>query len=181
MPDPLSYPSPALSDGRIGLREWRDDDVDCVRLASADPAITTTTSVPAAYTNAEGLAFVHRQRARAADGQGLSLAIVEVTDDLAVGQVWLARRPQERVGGLGYWVVPPARGRGVAAAAVRLAVPWVLSTWELQRLEAWVEPDNLASQAVLRGAGFVEEGRLRNFLTIAGSPRDALVFSVVPG
>ncbi|GAA2746743.1 hypothetical protein GCM10009868_33390 [Terrabacter aerolatus] len=93
--------------------------------------------------------------------------------------LWVGLRPQRRVGGLGYWIVPETRGSGLATAAVRLAVPWALEALDLQRLEAWVEPDNLPSQRVLRSAGFHEEGRLRSFLTVAGRPSDALVFSVI--
>jgi ribosomal-protein-alanine N-acetyltransferase len=67
----------------------------------------------------------------------------------------------------------------VATAAVRLVVPWALRALRLQRLEAWVEPDNLPSQRVLRGTGFQQEGRLRNFLTIEGGAADALVYAVI--
>ena len=88
-------------------------------------------------------------------------------------------RPQPHVGGLGYWVVPQERGHGAATAALRLVVPWALSALDLRRLEAWVQPENLASQQVLRNAGFSEEGRLRNFLTIEGRAADALVFSTI--
>jgi RimJ/RimL family protein N-acetyltransferase len=93
--------------------------------------------------------------------------------------MWVGLRPQRHVGGLGYWIVPPERGRGSASAAVRLVVPWAMETLDLRRLEAWVQPENIASQCVLRSAGFEQEGRLRNFLTVAGHPSDALVFSVV--
>jgi [ribosomal protein S5]-alanine N-acetyltransferase len=94
--------------------------------------------------------------------------------------MWVGLRPQGHVGGLGYWVVPPERGQGVATAAVRLAVPWALHALDLHRLKAWVEPENLASQCVLHSTGFQLEGRLRNFLTIGDGPSDALVFSAIP-
>lgn len=94
--------------------------------------------------------------------------------------MWVALRPQPHVGGLGYWIVPSERGQGVATAAVRLVVPWALDALDLRRLEAWVQPDNLASQRVLRNAGFQQEGRLRNFLTVEGGTSDALVFSTLP-
>lgn len=176
---PLPYPSPALGDGRIGLRAWREDDVECVRLAGTDPAISRGTTVPAVWTPEAGMAFIHRQWRRVEDGEGVSQAVVALPDDRAIGLLWVAMRPQPRVGGLGYWVVPPARGRGTATAAVSLVVPWALEVLGLQRLEAWVEPGNPASQRVLRRAGFQEEGRLRSFLTVDDRPADALVFSVV--
>lgn len=176
---PLPYPDPSLSDGRIGLRSWREEDLECIRLAGTDPRISRGTTVPAIFTPAEGLAFIHRQWSRAETGEGVSQAVVEVDNDRAIGFMWVAPRPQKHVAGLGYWIVPPARGREVATAAVRLVVPWALEALRLQRLEAWVEPDNVPSQRILRSAGFQHEGRLRNFLTIGGSPSDALVYSVI--
>lgn len=68
----------------------------------------------------------------------------------------------------------------MATAAVRLVVPWALDALDLRRLEAWVQPENLASRQVLRNAGFQMEGRLRNFLDIEGEVSDALVFSTIP-
>jgi [ribosomal protein S5]-alanine N-acetyltransferase len=168
-----------LSDGRIGLRRWRESDVECIRLAGSDPDIPKGTTVPAIFTPAEGLAFIHRQWSRVENGEGVSQAIVEVDGDHAIGLMWVALRPQRHIGGLGYWVVPPERRQGVATAAVRLVTPWALETLALRRLEAWVDPDNLPSQRVLRSVGFQQEGRLRNFLAFEGEPSDALVFSVI--
>jgi RimJ/RimL family protein N-acetyltransferase len=177
---PLPYPEPPLGDGRIGLRRWREDDLECIRLAGTDPEIPKDTTVPAVYTPDEARAFVRRQWSRAETGLGVSLAIVDQAADRAVGLLFVGIRPQRRVAGLGYWVVPPERGRGIATAAVRLVVPWAMSALDLQRLEAWVEPQNQASQGVLRANGFHQEGRLRNFLTVGDRVSDALVFSVVP-
>jgi ribosomal-protein-alanine N-acetyltransferase len=115
-----------------------------------------------------------------AERRRVSQAIVEVHSDRAIGLMWVALRPQPHVGGMGYWIVLSERGRGVATAAVRLFVPWALGALDLWRLEAWVQPENLASQRVLRNAGFQQEGRLRNFLNIEGGASDALVFSTIP-
>ncbi|MGZ4587769.1 MAG: GNAT family N-acetyltransferase [Mycobacteriaceae bacterium] len=181
MPDEqLPYPDPPLSDGRIAMRRWQEADVECIRLASTDPDITQGTTVPSAFTTAEGLAFIRRQWNRVQNGEGVTQAVVEVRTDRAVGLMWVALRPQPHVGGLGYWIVPPERGRGVATAAVRLITPWALDALNLKRLEAWVQPQNLASQRVLRNAGFQKEGRLRNFLATGSGVSDALVFSVIP-
>lgn len=177
---PLPYPYTPLSDGRIGLRPWSEEDVECIRLAGTDPDIPKGTTVPATFTRAEGLAFIHRQWDRVRNGEGVSQAIVEAPSDRAIGLLWVALRPQPHVGGLGYWIVPSERGQGAATAAIRLAVPWALGALGLHRLEAWVQPDNLASQRVLRNAGFEQEGRLRNFFANEGGTSDALVFSVIP-
>jgi len=45
------------------------------------------------------------------------------------------------------------------------------------RVEAWVEPSNVASIGVLESGGFEPEGRLRSFLTIGSTRSDALVYA----
>ena len=82
---PLPYPDPGLSDGGIGLRRWREEDIDCIRLAGTDPAVTQGTTVPAAYTPEEGRAFIRRQWERADNGEGVSQAIVKIDNDLPSG------------------------------------------------------------------------------------------------
>lgn len=86
-------------------------------------------------------------------------------------------RPQPGVVGIGYWVVPLARGRGLGTHAVGLLSHWALAEAGIARVEAWVEPENTASQRVLEGAGFRREGVLRSFLSHAERRADAVVFS----
>jgi ribosomal-protein-alanine N-acetyltransferase len=180
MPAPLPYPGSRLSDGVIALRPWNETDLHCLREAGSDPEIPRGTTVPAVFTAEDGIAFIRRQWSRAADGVGVSQAIVEATSDRAIGLVIVSLRPQPRAGGIGYWVIPSARGRGAATRAIRLVTPWSFDALGLQRLEAWVELDNHASQRVLLKAGFQFEGRLRNFLTTSAGMADALVFSAIP-
>ena len=107
--EPLPYPDPPLSDGRIGLRRWREADVDCIRLAGTDPRIPKGTTVPATFTPVEGLAFIHRQWGRVENGEGVTQAIVEITSaDSGTGLsrrpaagVW--RRPLSASSSLGRW------------------------------------------------------------------------------
>lgn len=165
-------------DGPTRLRPWREGDLECVRLAGTDATIASGTTVPAHFTEQAGLAFIHRQWGRLADGEAVSLAIADAISDAAFGLVIVNLRPQRRVAGLGYWVVPPARGRGRATGAVRLMSRWALSFLDLGRLEAWVAVDNRASHRTLSSAGFRREGVLRNFLE-AGSV-DATVYSLTP-
>ena len=84
-PTSLPYPPVPLTDGVVTVRPWAEVDVDCVRSASADPAIPRGTTVPAVYTPDEGLAFVRRQWSRAAEGVGVSQAIGDTGSALRSG------------------------------------------------------------------------------------------------
>jgi ribosomal-protein-alanine N-acetyltransferase len=173
----LTYPDPDLTDAVVRLRRWRETDIDCIRQAAMDPRIPEGTTVPALYTPDAGRALIRRQRQRVENGEGVSVAIVAAGSDEALGLLWLGIRPQAGVLGLGYWVVPGARRRGLANRATLLAVDWVLREAGIARVEAWVEPNNIASQSLLTAAGFAREGVLRSFLAYPTRRADAVVFS----
>jgi RimJ/RimL family protein N-acetyltransferase len=172
----LPYPEPDLCDGVVRLRRWEHRDVECVRLAATDTRIPQGTSVPAVFSPDEGIRFIERQWGRQLDGEGLSLAIAETAADEAVGVIVALLRWQPSVVGIGYWVVPPARGKRYAVRAVGLLVRWLLTQTTTTRVEALVEPDNLPSRRCLERSGFKEEGRLR--LAIQGN-HDALMYSLL--
>ncbi len=176
---PFDHPH-RLDDGVVALRAWEVRDTGAVEQASQDPRIPTGTTVPAVYTPEEGMAFVRRQRGRYTSGWGISFAVAGTHDDVAVGLVVLARRPQEGVLGVGYWVVPAARGRGVAGRAVGLATRWALDEAGAARVEGWVSPENVSSQKALLRNGYVREGVLRSFMALADARTDLVVFSRLP-
>ena len=88
-------------------------------------------------------------------------------------------RPQPGVVGLGYWIVPTARHSGYASSAVGQLSSWAIGPAGFARIEAWVEPGNAASVAVLESAGFEQEGHLRSFWTIGSTRSDVLVYARV--
>lgn len=50
---------------------------------------------------------------------------------------------------------------------------------EIQRLQAFADADNMASQKVLEKAGFTREGLLRKYLFLKGKICDIVVFSLI--
>ena len=80
-----------------------------------------------------------------------------------------------------YWLLPQARGHGLASAGLRLLSSWAFAHLEVGRLGAYVEPDNRASCTVLERCGFVQEGRLRQHMTVHDGRRvDTLLYGLLP-
>lgn len=79
---------------------------------------------------------------------------------------------------IGYWVDSRHAGKGVATAAVALAVDHVFAEAGLHRLEATVRPDNAASLRVLAKHGFRREGLFERYLIVDGGWRDHLCFAL---
>jgi [ribosomal protein S5]-alanine N-acetyltransferase len=99
---------------------------------------------------------------------------------ISVGQINLLHRQQLGIAGIGYWVVASRRRQGLAGEAVRVLSRWALSRHALVRLEALVEPENVASCRVLESAGFHREGILRQYLDLGDRRSDVFLFSLLP-
>ncbi len=91
--------------------------------------------------------------------------------------------PQPATVGVGYWVLERARRRGLASRAVGLLVAWAPAGAAVARIEALVEPANVASRRVVERAGFTREGLLRAYLGPEpdGERGDAYVYSLLAG
>jgi [ribosomal protein S5]-alanine N-acetyltransferase len=169
---------PALAAGPIMLRPFNSADLPLIRAAATDPYIPTITSVPAAYTEAEGRAFIVRQIDRSDDGDGYPFVITETTDpDRGIGAIglWLREIDSGRAS-IGYWLAPSARGRHLAGWALRGVVAFAFGTLGIPRLHLFVEPWNVASQRTAEWAGFAPEALLRGWERVEGSQHDALSY-----
>ncbi|XP_022138097.1 uncharacterized protein LOC111009349 [Momordica charantia] len=88
---------------------------------------------------------------------------------------------RDRCGGeLGYVLGSNFWGKGIATAAVKLVAERIFEERpELERVEALVAVENLASQRVVEKAGFHREGVLRKYGVLKGKTRDFVMFSLL--
>ena len=146
-----------FTDDRVALRPWRPADAPALAAAWADPDIVKWTGVPDDRSAAAAARWIGGWDERRRRGLALDLAIVLIGDESrVVGEVGASfvNRPPA----VGWWVLPEARGRGVATRAVRLFVTELLGRGGVAELVAEVDAANPASLAVARRAGFAPEG-----------------------
>ena len=73
---------------------------------------------------------------------------------------------------VGYAVGKPYAGQGYMREGIQLVLRYAFNELRLHRIEANIQPGNLASVALARGAGFRREGFSPRYLKIAGRWRD---------
>src|SRR3954454_5449276 len=122
----LHHPDPPLSDGVITLRPKRREDVETLTAICQDPEISRWTRVPSPYTRDDAEAWMAAAELDRQAGRGIDWLAVDQRDEVLASIAVQHIRSAERVGEIGYWVALPARGRGVATRAVRLAAGWAL-------------------------------------------------------
>jgi RimJ/RimL family protein N-acetyltransferase len=156
----------------LELRPWRPADADVLVAASADPAIRQwNLLVVESVEDARGR--IARMHERWRSGTGAVWAIARPSGGGALGLIgWndidLADKSAEIV----YWVLPPARGGGVAVEATRRVGEWALNDLGLHRLRLCHSVANPASCRVAEKAGYTLEGTLRAALVHADGPHD---------
>ena len=80
---------------------------------------------------------------------------------------------------IGYNLLPPFWGNGFATEITKAIINWYLENSDIQRIEATVLEDNLASRRVLEKSNMQLEGVLRKFTVIDGSSRNLCFYSIV--
>lgn len=117
-------------------------------------------------------------RRRWAEGTAATFAICDAAGE-CVGHVFVNISGPSR-GSVGYWLLPEARGQGLATRAVRLISRWALRDLGLARVGLSSEVSNHASQRVAERSGFQKEGILRSLTEIDGRRADCFIFSLLP-
>ena len=74
-----------------------------------------------------------------------------------------------------------ARGQNAATEATRLLTGWLFEATNIARVQATVEPANVASQRVLEKAGFQREGLLRGYASWGRERRDVFLYGKLEG
>ncbi|MEP6757732.1 MAG: GNAT family protein [Actinomycetota bacterium] len=108
------------------------------------------------------------------------LVVTRNDDDVLVGVYNVSEivRGAFQNGYLGYYAFVPHAGRGAMRAAMPLVFEHAFQQLGLHRLQADVQPGNLASRALLRATGWREEGFAPRYLHIDGDWRDHELYAI---
>lgn len=126
------------------------------------------TSAP--KTHEEFLAFLSRVRNKSS----VCFFVCRNEDDAIVGAMMLHQifLGPFRSAYLGYFAGAPFANRGYMTEALQLVLRYAFRKIKLHRLEANIQPGNVPSIALVRGAGFKQEGYSPRYLKICGRWRD---------
>ena len=181
---------PVLAGPGLTLRPWRATDASVVAAAYDEPGIRQWHS--RSMTVDEALAWIGDWPQRWRREAGAGWAIVDAGGDGVndgvdgvggvLGQISL--RSIDLAGGLAeisYWVLPEARGRGLAAAALGVLTEWAFGVLGLHRIEVLHSTRNEASCRVAQRAGYPYEATLRSNVLHADGWHDMHLHARVAG
>lgn len=119
------------------------------------------------------------ERCRRADSA--CFLICRTEDDAIIGAINLSQifRGGFQNAYLGYYIGAPYAGSGYMTEAFKLMLRYAFRELKLHRLEANIQPQNHASIALVKRAGFGREGFSRRYLKICGRWRDHERWAIV--
>jgi [ribosomal protein S5]-alanine N-acetyltransferase len=157
------------------LARWERSDAPALVDGLGDEEIQRWTPLPKPRSPAEAREWIARRGELSATDQHEHFAIRdEASGELAGGLNLFFHEPRRAE--LGYFILAPARRRGLASSAVRLAAAWAHENG-VERLEAMIDTENVASFSVVESAGFRREGLLRYYRALRGVPRDMYIYA----
>ena len=157
----------------------REPDLVAIAEASRDPETQRRLNDGPLREEAQRESVARAER-QWATGRGAPFVIADARDDRPLGLVNLQLREDAEVANLAVSVFPEARGRGIAARALRLCALWGFRDLGLARVAAEAAVDNHASIRAIEKAGFQREGTLRAHCKTHGERHDCVMFSLVP-
>ncbi|MDX3385201.1 GNAT family N-acetyltransferase [Streptomyces niveiscabiei] len=174
--DPLPVPPalvPRLYGHGLVLRSWdpgSPTDVDAWLRGQANDEFRRWNTPLMPITDPDSArAHLRSKVEAAAQGTGMPFRVTDAVTGETLGQIGLnVVNRVTRSARVGYWVLPEARGQGVATRALTVVARWSLTEFGLHRLELDHADGHGVSCRIAERCGFRYEGTLRDATFAAG-------------
>lgn len=169
-----------LTTPRLRLRPLVAGDAEVLFAMFSDPLVMRYLSTPPWPSIDTAHALIERDLRAMAAGEYLRLGLERLDDGVLIGNCSVFNRAIEsRRAELGYTLARPAWGRGYMHEALSAVVDFAFAAMQLNRLEADIDPRNLASARSLVRLGFRAEGLLRERWIVAGEVSDTALYGLL--
>lgn len=162
---------------RLKLRPLAAADLPDLLEVNGDPEVTRFLPYETWQSLADAEAWLARMETMAASGTGQVLVLERRSDAKVIGDLLLFKYDEgSRRIELGYVLGRVHWGKGLMREAITAACACAFDELGIRRIEAEVNPENLASCALLLKVGFALEGRLRKRWEAKGNAYDTNIY-----
>ena len=174
----MAFPSiSTLSTSRLTIRPVEHRDLADLLTINGDDEVTRFLPYATWQSIEDGAAWIKRMNAIAETGTGHQLVAVNSINKKVIGTVLLFRFDEGSARcEIGYVIGRAYWQQGFAKEALSAVCNHAFSNLSIRRIEAEVDPNNLASNAVMQSLGFVKEGLLRRRWITKGVPTDTNIY-----
>ncbi len=169
--------SPTIRTERLSLRPLTSDDARSLLAIFSDTEVMRYWNTPPWTSLQDALDFIDASNDAMAREDAITLGISLVESGALLGKCMLFHyEPTSRRAEIGFGIGRRYWGRGVIAEAGSALLDYGFETLKLRRIEAEIDPENVASARALERLGFIREGLLRQRWQIGGVVSDSALY-----
>lgn len=173
-------PIPEIETDRLVLRQVRPSDADDVFYLRSHPQLMHFIPRPMAARREDALELIEKFAYFAERNEGINWAITRKGEDKLIGVIGYVRiQPAYHRAEVGYLLHDGYHGQGIMREALSAVLQHGFDVYRFHSVEAIIDPANTASEKVLTGTGFVQEGYFREASYWNGRFSDIKVFSML--
>lgn len=171
-----------LTGKKVILRFPTIDDVNSITKYAGNPKISQFTFMPYPYHTRDAIEFIETSASERRELTSFHVAICDLKTDEVIGMIGLniINHPHKRAE-VGYWIAEEYWGTGMMLEALNLMVDYYFENMKLERIYAFVIPDNIPSWKLLEKAGFEREGLLKGLMRKEGKRYDHYIYARLKG
>ena len=171
---------PTINARRISLRWISEDDVDALYTVFSDPEVMRYWSTPPLADRNAALKLLSEIHDGFKRRTLLKWGIARNTDNVLIGTTTLFNLDfNSRRAELGYGLGSSQWGNGYMQEALKALLAYAFDELAMRRIEADVDPRNMASIRTVERLGFQREGYLRERWQVNGEIQDTLFYGLL--
>ena len=176
----LENPPTTLTTVRLLLRRFTPDDAGALFNMFSNPEVMRFWSSPPFTKLAEAEKKIGDALEHYTAGTAYPLAVMRVEGGDVIGNctLWNFHR-QNRRAEVGYVLARPFWGHGYMHEAMGAMIDFAFRKMQLHRLEADIDPRNVASAKILERLGFQKEGLLRERWIVDGEVSNSALYGLL--
>ncbi|MDQ6815456.1 MAG: GNAT family N-acetyltransferase [Bacteroidota bacterium] len=178
---PNFTPFPVLTTERLILRQLTVDDSPAIQHLRSNKEVMKYINRPLTLTIKDAEIWINLINRTMEDNNGITWGICFKEDpQQSVGNIGLWRIEKENHRAeIGYMLEPHLHRKGIMYEAIISVLDYGFDRLQLHSVEAKLDPGNVASAALVKKAGFVQEGYFKENYLLNDKFYDTAVYSII--
>lgn len=173
-------PFPVLETERLILRNYTRDDAEAVFSYRSNIDAMKHISRPVQRNLDEAKEMIEKVNAMVDSNEGIGWVIMLKGSNQVIGGVSFHRIKKEHYRAeMGYMIHPHYWRQGIVSEAVKALLDYGFKQLKFHSVEAFIDPDNIASQKVLEKFNFMKEAHFRESYFFEGKFIDSAGYSLL--
>ncbi len=173
-------PFQILQTERLILRRVDKEDVREIFALRSDQEVMKYIPRPLLKTEEEAIAHITAIDEKIDSNEGINWAITQKGNPKLIGIIGHYRLKLEHFRSeIGYMLLPEYQGKGIISEALKEVINYGFEVMKLHSIEAIIDPENIASEKVLKKNGFLKEAHFKENEYYQGRFIDTAVYSIL--